>query len=381
MPSQARCCVVSGGDGWYDVPDASGRISQGYWGASLGVAWGAAPGRNTAIVPGAPKEDGMADPGIVGLAGLGIVLGLRHGIDWDHLAAITDITSAAVTTEERARSEGDATVPARDPAVTTVPDRGAAGLAAGRFDGLRLAGGEAAGGAVVLDARDQRRREMRDGFALATIYALGHASLVVALGLLAIWAGALLPDWIDPLMGRIVGLTLLFLGCWIIYSLARYGRDFRLQSRWMVLIGLGRNGWERLKAGLAGRPASHTHDVTQYGPRTAFGIGLLHGIGAETGSQALLLAGAVGASTRASGTALLLFFTIGLLLSNSLVAAFSVLGFVSASARRTVYVVLGILAAIFSLLVGFLFLTGQEAVLPNFEAFFDRLFGAIGNGE
>lgn len=24
---------------------------------------------------------------------LGFVLGLRHGIDWDHIAAITDITS------------------------------------------------------------------------------------------------------------------------------------------------------------------------------------------------------------------------------------------------------------------------------------------------
>ena len=73
-------------------------------------------------------------------------------------------------------------------------------------------------------------------------YALGHASLVVALGLLAIWFGTLLPHWIDPLMGRIVGLTLLFLGVWIIYSLVRYGRDFRLQSRWMVLIALARNG-------------------------------------------------------------------------------------------------------------------------------------------
>ena len=42
-------------------------------------------------------------------------------------------------------------------------------------------------------------------------------------------------------MGRIVGLTLLFLGVWIIYSLVRYGREFRLQSRWMVVISLARN--------------------------------------------------------------------------------------------------------------------------------------------
>ncbi len=47
----------------------------------------------------------MADPGILSLAGLGIALGLRHGIDWDHLAAITDITSATVTTDETTREQ------------------------------------------------------------------------------------------------------------------------------------------------------------------------------------------------------------------------------------------------------------------------------------
>ena len=48
-------------------------------------------------------------------------------------------------------------------------------------------------------------------------------------------------------------------------------------------------------------------------------------------------------------------------MSNSLIAAFSAFGFVSASTRRTVYLVFGIFAAVFSLIVGFLFLTGQEA--------------------
>src|SRR5687768_508282 len=49
----------------------------------------------------------MADPGILSLAGLGIALGLRHGIDWDHLAAITDITSATMTTDETTRESAD----------------------------------------------------------------------------------------------------------------------------------------------------------------------------------------------------------------------------------------------------------------------------------
>ena len=320
----------------------------------------------------------MADMGIVSLAGLGIALGLRHGIDWDHLAAIADITSAYVATDETQRVEAAAPTLAASEGVSAfgtpmLATAGAADGAAGPLAAARWGGGSSDG--VV------RRREAWHGFFLATMYALGHASLVVALGLLAIWFGRLLPAWIDPLMGRLVGVTLLFLGFWIIYSLVRYGKEFRLQSRWMVIIALARNGWERVRSRTTGTPVAHHHTATQYGPGTAYGIGVLHGVGAETGSQALLLAGAVGATTQTAGTALLLFFTIGLLISNSLVAAFSAFGFVSASTKRTLYVVVGVFAAVFSLVVGFLFLTGQEAALPDFEAFFNQRFGRIGAGE
>ena len=317
----------------------------------------------------------MADPGILSLAGLGIALGLRHGIDWDHLAAITDITSATVTTDETTRESADS-LASFPRATARASQAGTLSVAAAPGLGAMRAAGVTYGSARV----DTRRQEAWHGFFLATMYALGHASLVVALGLLAIWFGTLLPDWIDPLMGRIVGLTLLFLGVWIIFSLVRYGRDFRLQSRWMVIIALARNGWERLRSRITGEPVAH-HQMPQYGPGTAFGIGVLHGIGAETGSQALLLAGAVGATAQATGTALLLFFALGLLMSNSLIAAFSAFGFVSASTRRTVYLVFGIFAAVFSLIVGFLFVTGQEAALPDFEVLLNRLFGVIGSGE
>ena len=316
----------------------------------------------------------MADPGILSLAGLGITLGLRHGIDWDHLAAITDITSASVapdeTTGERAGSRSSL-------AGMVAPQSGTLAIAATpRFGGMREARIPYRGMPRV--AMPRERRAAWHGFFLATMYALGHASLVVALGLLAIWFGTLLPDWIDPLIGRIVGCTLLFLGVWIIYSLVRHGRDFRLQSRWMVVIALARNGWERLRSRVTGEPLAHHHEPTQYGPGTAFGIGVLHGVGAETGSQALLLAGAVGATAQATGTALLLFFALGLLMSNSLIAAFSAFGFVSASTRRTVYLVFGIFAAVFSLVVGLLFVIGQESALPDFEVLLNRLFGVAG---
>ena len=38
--------------------------------------------------------------GSVGIVGAAVALGLRHGIDWDHIAAITDITSTTTSTSE-----------------------------------------------------------------------------------------------------------------------------------------------------------------------------------------------------------------------------------------------------------------------------------------
>ncbi|MDP9379381.1 MAG: hypothetical protein M3Q29_04385 [Chloroflexota bacterium] len=256
---------------------------------------------------------------MLGLGALGFVLGLRHGIDWDHIAAITDITGSVVTTDEA--------------------DIGG---------------------------------ESHHGFVLATMYALGHASLVVTLGILAIWLGAILPDWVDPILARVVGVTLLLLGFWIFYSLWRYGKSFQLRSRWMLVFSLVGRGWAALK----GRHG-HAREVTQYGKKTAYGIGVIHGIGAETGSQAVLLAAAAGTTTRVTGSLLLLFFTVGLVVSNSLVAAFSLLGFVSASTKRNIYVAVGVLTAVFSIIVGASFVMGQEARLPSLEGVLNFFFGDL----
>src|SRR2546423_10119992 len=103
---------------------------------------------------------------------------------------------------------------------------------------------------------------------------------------MAFWASGVLPAWFDPLMERIVGVPLLVLGLWIVYSLWRYGRNFQLRSRWMVVFALVGRGWQRLRSLVTHRPLEHSHNIAQYGPRTAFGIGMIHGIGAETGSQA-----------------------------------------------------------------------------------------------
>ncbi len=294
----------------------------------------------------------MFEQGIGALVLLGLTLGLRHGIDWDHIAAITDITGSTVTVAE-AREAG---LPPEAP-------------------------GSGPGAALAMEMENKRWREMRTGFFYAELYAVGHAVVVVALGLLAIWASAVLPDWIDPLMERVVGVTLLFLGVWIFYSLWRYGRSFRLQSRWMVIFGLVNRGWARVKSRLSGEQIAHSHEPQQYGARTSLAIGMIHGIGAETGSQALLLAAAAGATTALTGTVMLFSFVIGLMLSNTLVAAFATFGFVSAGVKRNIYFAVGVLAGIFSLIVGAFFVTGMGSDLPDLQEALNGIFGSIAGSQ
>ena len=41
----------------------------------------------------------IAGAGGVGLLWTALVLGIRHGFDWDHIAAITDVTSTTATAD------------------------------------------------------------------------------------------------------------------------------------------------------------------------------------------------------------------------------------------------------------------------------------------
>jgi high-affinity nickel-transport protein len=142
-------------------------------------------------------------------------------------------------------------------------------------------------------------------------------------------------------------------------------------SRWWDGFG------QAIKRRISGqpRPRNHALDIAQYGTKTAFGIGIIHGIGAETGSQALL-AGAAGATTPQSGSLMLLMFALGLVMSNSLIALFSLAGFVSSSTKRNVYVV-GVLVGVFSLVVGVLFLVGHGADLPDLQGVLNAIFGEL----
>jgi cytochrome c biogenesis protein CcdA len=287
----------------------------------------------------------------VGLLATAYGFGFRHGIDWDHIAAITDIT----TSQESGRGS----------------------------------------------------------MFFATLYALGHGLVVFLLGVAAIVAGEQLPSGIDAAMSRIVGATLIALGCFVFYSLIRHGRDFRMRSRWMLLFAAVRRVWRRLRPAGPGGPlvidhdhphAAHHHGEDDgpgrgvrsadgaaagavavktahrhshrhlgtlpddpfmaYGRATAFGVGMLHGIGAETPTQILLFVAAAGVGGRTGGVVMLLAFLAGLLTSNSLIALASTFGFLRATRNFAVYAGVAVVTGTFSLLIGAVFLFGHATALP-----------------
>jgi high-affinity nickel-transport protein len=247
------------------------------------------------------------------------------------------------------------------------------------------------------------------------MYILGHALVVLALGVAAIVLAEQLPDSVDAVMERVVGATLVVLGMYVVVSLVRHGRDFRMKSRWMLVFGGVRRGVRWVRRRRAGDPLlvvthEHAHDPSephpdvhearvlvgghgvpaptpaehrhghrhigslpddpfdQYGKPTAFGVGMIHGIGAETPTQVLLFLAAAGAGGEAQGLLLLACFIVGLVSSNSLIAGASTFGFLNASRNWHVYVTVSVITAAFSLVIGMLFLTGGGSVLPAFFA-------------
>jgi high-affinity nickel-transport protein len=303
----------------------------------------------------------------------GLLLGIRHGFDWDHIAAITDITSTTATADV-----GTAAHEAQHRFVGHVHEHGHGGVSELR---AHDAGPGAATAALAMGGpaltRSRVLAEQRHAILLGTLYALGHAAVVAVLGLAALAFGAILPEWVDPIMGRVVGVTLLVLGIWVFFSLyqyARHGTEFRLRSRWMLVFDTVRYAWRRFQARLHGHEHVEAMEMSSYGPRTAFGVGMIHGVGAETGTQVLIIAAVGGAAGQGLGVPMMVAFIAGLLISNSLIVLVTATGFVASQLRQRLYLAVGVLAGAFSVVVGALFLFQAEGVLPDLE----RLFGFIG---
>jgi hypothetical protein len=308
----------------------------------------------------------VATPAGIGVLVTGLALGIRHGIDWDHIAAITDITSttAAAGVAEAAHEE---------------QHRAVSGHHHGHGGSVERYAHHAGPGAATLapalrggpSGTARFGGEQIEAIQLGTLYALGHGAVVVALGIAALTFGAILPEWLDPIMGRVVGLTLVALGVWVLYSVYRYargGESFRLRSRWMLVFDGIRYAWRRFGARLHGHEHVEPLEMSSYGPKTAFGVGMIHGIGAETGTQVLLIAGVGAAANAGLGVPMLLAFVLGLLISNFAIVVLTSVGFVASQTKERIYVVVGLIAGVFSLVLGTIYLLAMDAIVPEMDS-------------
>ena len=123
-------------------------------------------------------------------------------------------------------------------------------------------------------------------------------------------------------------------------------------------------------AGNAKEEAEHVEplEMSSYGPRTAFGVGMIHGVGAETGTQVLLIAAVGGAASAGLGIPMLLAFVLGLLISNLAIVVVTSVGFVASQTRERIYVVVGFVAGLFSLILGSIFLLSLDTIVPDMES-------------
>jgi high-affinity nickel permease len=190
-------------------------------------------------------------------------LGLQHGLDVDHVAAISDVTSMQRTPGESIRS--------------------------------------------------------------GMWYAAGHAATVGSLGIALILLHGSLPDAVSSWMERVIGVTLVALGVYILSAIVRG------QPRHQAMLAL----FQRFGA-----------------PTSSLSLGILHGVGAETPTQlsALLIAANLG--NLAGGISALSFFAVGMFASNMMLTTAATAAFVASRIRPSVFRWLGVLTAGYSLWIG-----------------------------
>jgi high-affinity nickel permease len=248
----------------------------------------------------------MLDPVNLRLALLSAaVLGFRHGLDYDHIAAITDISSV----QSRAS----------------------------------------------------------DAMRYGLLYVAGHATTVALLGSAAVLFRIALPPASDRWAERLVGVTLLLLG---LYVLGTFFRPSTHSHRPRTRISLLINGllWVYWRLSLVfGGTRVEAPQVFKdgYGTKSTFLVGVIHGLGAETPTQILLFLMAANLGGTAAGMLGLLMFILGLLAMNTLMCA-SAAGLFSATlARPHALRALTLATSAYSIVVGTIFLLGSAANLPS----------------
>jgi high-affinity nickel-transport protein len=248
----------------------------------------------------------MTDPVNLRLALISAAaLGFRHGLDYDHIAAITDISS--------------------------------------------------------VQARP------RDAMRFGLLYVAGHATTVALLGAAAIVFRIALPVASDRWAERLVGITLLLLGVYVLGTFFRPGtHTHKPRTRITLLMNAALWVYWKLETLFGGTRVEAPQVFKDgYGTSSTFLVGVIHGLGAETPTQILLFLMMSNLGGTGPGLLGLLMFILGLLLMNTLMCASAAGLFSAAFANPRALRALTLATAAYSIIVGAIFLLGSAARLPS----------------
>jgi high-affinity nickel permease len=235
---------------------------------------------------------------------LALILGLRHGVDWDHIAAITDLVGA-----------------------------------------------------------EEKKKE---GFIIAAFYVIGHELVIILLGFSAVLLKYSLPAWVDGYMEKLVGVTLIILSIVLLNILLKKNKEVIMISKWRLAY----NGITHVISWLLWKLFKQKTDFKaklniKTSKRGAIIIGFIHGIGAETPSQILLFAAAMGTGTTLDGVTTVLSFAFGLLVSHLIIVLISVFGYAKLISRPIVLRSIGVATSIYSIVLGTIYIFGAGNWLPK----------------
>lgn len=210
----------------------------------------------------------------IGALTLSLLLGLRHGLDWDHVAALADITGGSSgSKKERVK--------------------------------------------------------------LSLWYAVGHEAVVCLLGFSIILFAWSVPVWVDHLMSKAIGITLIFMA--ILMLIARKRENRPNMSRGITIIQKIRGRRE---------------EPFKFTKGNVFAIGIIHGIGVETPTQLLLFTTLAGMTAKSHGIIAVAIFSVGLLITHVALSLASVWLHDASRKLRPYFPVTVYAASLFSFLLG-----------------------------